>query len=163
MAGTLAALDSLRALRVGRPDGAGIGAPAEGGDPRGTRAELVTAMTDIAAYERDLGRRLLDGLTAVPGVTVHGITDASRLSERTPTYSITIDGVHPRAAAEALGRAGVFVWDGDFYAQGLVERMGLAPTGGLIRLGLVHYNTAAEVDRVVEEVARVATGAVAVA
>ncbi len=69
-----------------------------------------------------------------------------------PTVSISIDGVHPRAAAEALGRQGIFTWDGDFYATGLIERLGKAESGGVLRLGLVHYNTAAEVDRTLEAV-----------
>ena len=69
---------------------------------------------------------------------------------------MTIDGVHPRAAAEALGRAGIYAWDGDFYATGLIERLGYAEGGGVVRLGLVHYNTAAEVDRTIEAVERIA-------
>ena len=58
-----------------------------------------------------------------------------------------MEGVTPRAAAEALGGQGIATWDGDFYATGLIERLGKAETGGVLRLGLVHYNTAAEVDR----------------
>jgi selenocysteine lyase/cysteine desulfurase len=69
---------------------------------------------------------------------------------------VSIDGVQPRAAAERLGRAGIYTWDGDFYATGLIERLGRAEAGGLLRLGLVHYNTAAEVDRTIEAVARIA-------
>ena len=75
-----------------------------------------------------------------------------------PTVSVSIDGVHPRAAAEALGRDGIYVWDGDFYATGLIERLGKAEAGGVLRLGLVHYNTAAEVDRTLEALARIAGG-----
>jgi selenocysteine lyase/cysteine desulfurase len=82
--------------------------------------------------------------------------DAARFDERTPTFAITIDGVSPRAVVEELGRAGIFVWDGDFYAQGLIERLGLASTGGVVRLGLVHYNTADEVDRTLEAVESIA-------
>jgi selenocysteine lyase/cysteine desulfurase len=74
-----------------------------------------------------------------------------------PTVSISIAGVHPRAAAEDLGRHGLFVWDGDFYATGLIERLGRAEAGGVLRIGLVHYNTAVEVDRVVAAVDRLAT------
>ena len=66
--------------------------------------------------------------------------------------SVSLDGVAPRAAAEALGRQGIYVWDGDFYATGLIERLGKAETGGVLRLGLVHYNTAEEVDRTLEAV-----------
>jgi selenocysteine lyase/cysteine desulfurase len=73
-----------------------------------------------------------------------------------PTVSISIDGAHPRAAAEQMGRAGIFVWDGDFYATGLIERLGKAADGGVLRLGLVHYNTAPEVDRALEAVEHLA-------
>jgi len=83
-------------------------------------------------------------------LTIHGITDPSRAAERVPTVSVSMNGVTPRAAAQALGREGIFVWDGDFYATGLIERLGKAEAGGVLRLGLVHYNTAVEVDRTLE-------------
>ena len=89
-------------------------------------------------------------------MTIHGITDPARFAARVPTVSVSIAGVHPRAAAEALGRDGIYAWDGDFYATGLIERLGLAEAGGVLRLGLVHYNTAAEVDRTLEAVERIA-------
>jgi selenocysteine lyase/cysteine desulfurase len=98
------------------------------------------------------------GLGAIGGVTIHGITDPSRFASRVPTVSVSIAGVHPRAAAEALGRDGIYAWDGDFYATGLIERLGLAESGGVLRLGLVHYNTAAEVDRTLEAVERILYG-----
>jgi selenocysteine lyase/cysteine desulfurase len=110
------------------------------------------------AYERELVGRLIDGLQGIPGVTIHGIADRARAAERVPTVSVSIDGVEPRAAAEALGRDGIYVWDGDFYATGLIERLGKAEVGGVLRLGLVHYNTAAEVDRTLEAVERIAGG-----
>ena len=76
-----------------------------------------------------------------------------------PTVSVSIDGVRPRAAAEALGaRRASIAWDGDFYATGLIERLGKAEVGGVLRLGLVHYNTAAEVDRTLEALGRIAAG-----
>jgi len=71
--------------------------------------------------------------------------------------SVSIDRVSPRAAAEALARDGIFVWDGDFYATGLIERLGKADVGGVLRLGLVHYNTAAEVERTLEALERIAS------
>ena len=91
-------------------------------------------------------------------MTIHGIADRARAAERAPTVSVSIDGVEPRAAAEALGRDGIYVWDGDFYATGLIERLGKAEVGGVLRLGLVHYNTAAEVDRTLESLERIAGG-----
>ena len=146
IAGTLAATDYLR--DVGR----------RFGKPAGTsrRDELVAGMRAIVDYERALVTTLIDGLEAIRGVTIHGITDRARFGERVPTVSVSIAGVHPRIAAEELGRRGIFVWDGDFYATGLIERLGKADGGGVLRLGLVHYNTTAEVDRVLEEVERLA-------
>jgi cysteine desulfurase family protein (TIGR01976 family) len=155
IAGTLAATDYLR--DVGRDYGDVAGAPGAA-DASERRRELVAAMVAIAEYERGLVTRFIDGLEAVPGLTVHGITDRARFATRVPTVSVSIAGVHPRAAAEALGRRGIYAWDGDFYATGLIERLGKAETGGVLRLGLVHYNTAAEVDRTVEAVARLAAG-----
>ena len=147
IAGTLAATDYLRDIgrRYGTPGG---------GD---RRSELVAGMTTIVDYEQRLVRRLLDGLGAIRGVTIHGIVELERAAERVPTVSISIDGVRPRAAAESMGRDGIFVWDGDFYATGLIERLGKVGAGGVLRLGLVHYNTEAEVDRALEAVERLAT------
>jgi selenocysteine lyase/cysteine desulfurase len=92
------------------------------------------------------------------GIRLYGITDRARFTDRTPTAALTIEGHAPRAIAESLGREGIATWDGDFYATGLVERLGLAETGGLLRIGLTHYNTADEVDRVVEALAHIVEG-----
>ncbi|MEP6639266.1 MAG: aminotransferase class V-fold PLP-dependent enzyme, partial [Chloroflexota bacterium] len=155
IAGTLAATDYLR--DVGRNYGDVAGAPgARDGSER--RRELVAGMVAVAEYERGLVTRFIDGLEAIRGVTIHGITDLARFAQRVPTVAISIAGIHPRAAAEALGRRGIYVWDGDFYATGLIERLGKAETGGVLRLGLIHYNTAAEIDRTVEAIERLASG-----
>ena len=152
IAGTLAATDYLR--DVGRSYGDVAGA-AGAGEASERRRELVAGMTAIVDYERDLVGRLISGLEAIPGVTIHGIVDLARAAERVPTVSVSLDGVGPRAAAEALGRDGIFAWDGDFYATSLIERLGKSEVGGILRIGLVHYNTAAEVDRTLEAVARI--------
>ena len=155
IAGTLAATDYLR--DIGRNYGDVAGARgAEHGSER--RRELVASMVAIADYERALVTRFIDGLEGIRGVTIHGITDRSRFATRVPTVAVSIAGVHPRAAAEALGRRGIYAWDGDFYATGLIERLGKAESGGVLRMGLVHYNTAGEVDRTLEAVARLAGG-----
>jgi cysteine desulfurase family protein (TIGR01976 family) len=146
IAGALAATDYLR--DVGRNYGDVTGAP-DASDASERRRELVAGMVAIADYERYLVTRLIDGLEGIEGVTIHGITDRSRFTERVPTVAISIEGIPPRAAAETLGGEGIYVWDGDFYATGLIERLAKAETGGVVRLGLVHYNTAQEVDRVV--------------
>jgi len=153
IAGTLATTDYLR--DVGRSYGDVAGAPGAGTASE-RRRELVAGMTAIVDYERDLVARLIDGLGEITGVTIHGIVEKARAAERVPTVSVSIDGVHPRVAAEGLGREGIYVWDGDFYATGLIERLGKADAGGVLRLGLVHYNTASEVDRTLEALERVA-------
>ena len=152
LAGVLAAVDYLAWV------GTSQGAAAPGAD----RATAVhAAMRAIRAYELNLYRRLADGLDAIPGVRVHGITARDRFDERTPTAALTIDGVAPRDAALALGRDSIATWDGDFYATGLIERLGLADAGGVLRIGLTHYNTADEVDRLLAALARIASGAAA--
>jgi selenocysteine lyase/cysteine desulfurase len=157
IAGTLAATDYLR--DVGRSYGDVSAAPGAG-DASERRRELVAGMVAIADYERALVTRLIEGLERIPGVTIHGITDPARFAaERVPTVSVSIDGVHPHEAAATLGRQGVFVWDGDFYATGLIEALGKAETGGVLRIGLVHYNTAGEVDRALAGVEGIAAGA----
>jgi cysteine desulfurase family protein (TIGR01976 family) len=153
IAGTLAATDYLR--DVGRDYGDVAGAPGAAAASE-RRRELVAGMTAIAAYERRLVAGLIEGLSGIIGVTIHGIVDPGRFDARVPTVSISIDGVLPRAAAEALGGQGIYAWDGDFYATSLIERLGRAETGGILRLGLVHYNTEAEVQRTLQAIDRIA-------
>ena len=123
------------------------------------RERVLAGLTAIRAYEMGLYRRLADGLEAIPGLTLYGISDRSRFGERTPTAAFRLGGIAPRAVAEALGREGIAVWDGDFYATGLMERLGLQDRGGVVRVGLTHYNSAAEVDRLVDALGRIAAGA----
>jgi len=151
IAGTLAALDYL--AWVGRTYGGAHVAEFPGFS--GRRLELKTALAAIRAYEMGLFRQLMDGLAGIRGVRVWGITDPARFGERTPTAALTFEGIAPRAAAEALGRRGITAWDGDFYAQGLIERFGLAASGGVLRIGLTHYNTAAEIERLLGALAEI--------
>jgi cysteine desulfurase family protein (TIGR01976 family) len=152
IAGTGAAVDYFEALgrRSGEPV-TGIGV--------GRRQALVEAMSLIRAYELELLERLIDGLAAIRGVRIWGITEPARFAaERAPTVSLTIAGVSARQAAQHLATRGIFAWDGDFYARALVERLGLYQSGGLLRLGIVHYNTAAEIDRTLEALEGIARG-----
>ncbi len=151
-AGTAAAIDYLAELgsRSGEPVGPG------------RRASLVAAMAAIRRYEMALYGRLADGLEAVPDLRLWGITDRGRFDARTPTAAFTLEGHHPREIARHLGRRGIAVWDGDFYATGLIERLGVAETGGVVRVGLTHYNTETEVHRLLEAIgALVGRGAAA--
>ena len=112
------------------------------------RAALTAAFTAINTYEQKLADHLLSGLETIAGVRVWGITDRERLSERVPTVSITIDGHSPAKIAEPLGERGLYVWAGNHYALPYTEAAGLEP-GGTLRIGLMHYNTIEEIDRLV--------------
>jgi cysteine desulfurase family protein (TIGR01976 family) len=147
IAGTLAAVDYL--AEVG--DRFGDVAPGAG-----RRARVAAGMGAIEAYERGLSSRALAGLAAIPGLTVHGLVDPARAAERTPTFAVTLAGWTPRGLAEALAGRGIYAWDGDFYATTLIEDLGLAPSGGVVRLGLVHYSTIDEVDRLLLTLAELA-------
>ena len=125
-AGLVAAIDYLRDLGDG---------------------DLDAAYAAIRAHEDALCVRVLEGVAALPGVTLHGIADPARVAERTPTFSVTVAGRGPREVAEALAADGVHVWDGDFYAYTLMHSLGLAEDGGAVRAGLLHYTTEDEVDR----------------
>lgn len=116
----------------------------------GRRAALVRAMAALAEYERGLGAHLIEGLQTIRGLKIWGITDPARLGQRVPTVSFTLAGWHPRALAERLGAEGIYVWDGNYYAVSVTERLGLEQQGGMVRVGLAHYNTRAEVERLVE-------------
>ena len=140
--GAAAALDYIADI------GAASGAPFEDAFAGFTdrRLALKTAMAAIQTEEGALLRRLMRGLATIPGLTIYGITDQARFDERVPTVSFTLGEWPARRVAENLGRRGIFVWDGNMYAIELIERLGLADRG-LVRIGLVHYNTAEEVDR----------------
>ncbi len=107
-------------------------------------------MDAIAEYERTLTVRLLEGLDSVPKVTVYGTRELDR---RVPTAAFNVAGYGPAAVAQLLADRGIFVWDGNYYALELMQRLGLEDTGGAVRVGAVHYNTAAEIDLFLEAVA----------
>jgi cysteine desulfurase family protein (TIGR01976 family) len=146
-AGTLAAIEYLASVGVDHGS-------AQAAD--GRRERVRAGMSAIRGYEMALYERLAAGLEQVPALRLHGITDRARFDSRTPTAAVTVDGTDPGAIAEALGRQGIAVWAGDFYATGLIRRLGLEGHGGVLRIGLTHYNTAEEVDRLVGALASVA-------
>jgi selenocysteine lyase/cysteine desulfurase len=114
------------------------------------RSLLLLAFEKIAAHERSLAARMLAGLRALSAWRVWGIADPARVVERVPTISVTHRRMAPREAAEKLAERGIFAWHGNHYALPVTEELGLEP-GGTLRLGLLHYNTVDEVERVLEE------------
>ncbi|MEQ8788532.1 MAG: cysteine desulfurase-like protein [Pirellulaceae bacterium] len=135
IAGALSAVEYLAAL----------GRDIQADESLDRRTALTAAMTGICGYEGGLIERLLDGLAGIEAIKVWGITDKARLGERLPTVSITHERHTADELAEQLGRRGMFVWSGNYYALQLTETLGLEPQG-MCRIGLVHYNTAQEVD-----------------
>ena len=119
-------------------------------------ARFDGAFTLIEAHEARLTQRLVDGLQAVPGLRIYGITDPHQMADRLSTISFTLEGKTPRQVAGRLGEAGINVWDGNFYAQAVTERLELEDRGGLVRIGAVHYNTEGEVDRLLTALAQIA-------
>jgi selenocysteine lyase/cysteine desulfurase len=117
------------------------------GEFTGRRLCLKLGMSAIRSYEFELSQALLDILAETPGVTVYGITDAKRLEERVPTCAFTLKGKSPRQVAEELDEANIYVWDGNYYALVVTERLGLEESGGMVRVGPVHYNTLDEIEK----------------
>lgn len=142
MAGTTAAVEYLAS--VGKRYGAEFALQFPGFE--GHRLDLKAGLAAINAYERDLCHKLVVGLGEIPGLRIYGIADLDRFDQRVPTVSFTLDGLAPREIADRLAEANIFCWNGNFYALAVTERLGLEQRGGLLRVGLVHYNTADEVD-----------------
>jgi cysteine desulfurase family protein (TIGR01976 family) len=157
IAGAAAAVDFIADL--GRHHLRRVAADAELG-PRleglpGRRRRIVAGMLAAEAHEQPLARRLIEGLRDISGVTVYGPPDGH---PRTSTVAFTVDGMRPEEVCRRLGREGLFLWDGHFYAIRLVERLGLIDDGGLVRAGLAPYTAPREVERLLAAVRRLAPG-----
>lgn len=116
----------------------------------GRRRDLKIALRAMMDYERGLAAQLIAGLREIKGAQIYGITDPARLSWRVPTVTCNIGNHAPRTLAEHLAAHGIFAWDGNYYALGIMERLGLEERGGALRLGMAHYNTPEEVNRVLD-------------
>jgi len=148
LAGVTAAVDHLAALAS--PPAPGSGSLVPGGAPASRRERVLASMAAVEAYESALFTRLLGGLAELDHVTLYG-----KAARRAPTAFFSVAGVTPRAVAEHLAARGVNVWDGDNYAYELCTVLGLEPDGA-VRAGLVHYNDASDVDRLLAGVASLA-------
>jgi cysteine desulfurase family protein (TIGR01976 family) len=118
------------------------------------RAAIEAAFAAIHNYERGLMNRLIAGLKEIPNLKIYGITDPARFTDRCPTLAVRVinqtKDQTPLALATKLGERGFFTWDGNYYALNLTEHLDVEKTGGFLRIGLVHYNTMEEVDRLLE-------------
>jgi cysteine desulfurase family protein (TIGR01976 family) len=122
------------------------------------KLQLHTGMAAIKAYEQTLSAHLINGLQHIPGVRIWGITDPQQLGERVPTVAFTMERHAPQAIAECMGKHNIFVWDGHYYALDTVDRIALAHTGGMVRVGPAHYNTVNELDKFLELLAQLQHG-----
>jgi len=143
MAGLTAAVDHF----------AGLGEAA--GETGSRRQKIVKAFEVSIAYENPLAQRLIDGLSDIPGLTIHGITDPKRLGDRVPTVSFTVYGIVPETIVRQMNAENIFLWSGHNYAWEIVHQLGIPAEQGVVRIGIAHYNTAAEIDETLESVHRV--------
>jgi len=148
LAGVTAAVAHLAALAPSASAGSGKSAP--GASPASRRERVLASMAAVEAYEAALFARLAGGLAKLDRVTLYG-----KAARRAPTAFFGVAGLTPRAVAEHLAARGVNVWDGDNYAYELCTALGLEPDGA-VRAGLVHYNDASDVDRLLDGVADLA-------
>lgn len=151
LAGLLGTLDYLRWL------GRTFGGPGSTGD--GARSELRAALTVIREYEATLCARLLTRLSAIQGCRIFGVTDPARVEERCPTVAFTLPHTAPAAVADACSRGGLAVWSGEFASFELMRRLGVPADEGVVRVGIAHYTTHAEVDRLADLLTRLAAPA----
>lgn len=147
LAGVTAAIAYLE--RIGTLYGSPFQAGYEALGYTGRRLTLKTAMAAVRAYEQTLSQHLLTGLQSLPDIKIYGLTDPARLDERLPTVAFTWPRLTPRETAEYLAAHGICVWSGNYYALRLMEALGLEGCGGAVRVGLAHYNTTQEIDRMV--------------
>ena len=147
-------------MRVPHPTRFSLG----GNDAAGTRgvkterrAAIEAAYSAIHDHERTLTERLIAGIKKIPGAKIYGITDPARFNDRCGTFAVRIDSHTPLELATKLGERGFFTWDGNYYALNLTEHLDVEKAGGFLRIGLVHYNTLEEVDRLLAALNEIVT------
>jgi cysteine desulfurase family protein (TIGR01976 family) len=157
IAGVAAAIDYLadlgRRCLGGRSFSSDINAQRQGGasapeESISRREALLSAYRAIRQHEMSLASRMIKGLIEIPSLRFFGISDPSRFADRVPTVAIRLPNHTPLEIATFLGDRGIFTWDGNYYALNLTERLGVEKDGGFLRIGIVHYNSGEEIDRV---------------
>ncbi len=111
--------------------------------PPSRRERLVPTFEACESYEAELGERLLEGLARLNSVRLFGPDD---MTDRVPTFAFTVEGHSPEAVVRHLADRAIYAWAGHFYAIETIARLGLERSGGLVRVGLCHYNSREELD-----------------
>ncbi|MFN2216870.1 MAG: cysteine desulfurase-like protein [Anaerolineales bacterium] len=119
------------------------------------KLRLKQAMSVIHAYESELNRALLLALESIPGLRIYGLTDPLKLDERVATYSFRLKDIPPLELAKKLAEENIYTWDGNYYAINITERLGLEQSGGMLRVGAVHYNTLDEIEQLKQALLRI--------
>ena len=156
IAGVLGAVEYFQ--WVGKQFGSEAVEGLSGNGYNGRILDLKKAMAVIRAYEYELSRALLSALQSIPNLTLYGLTDERRLEERVATYSFRLKDLPPRSVAEKLAKENIYVWDGNYYALNITERLGLEDTGGMVRVGATHYNTLEEVEQLKNVLLKIVAG-----
>ncbi|HKJ26436.1 MAG TPA: cysteine desulfurase-like protein [Anaerolineales bacterium] len=144
IAGTMGAMEHLAwiAETYGQPYQAEL-AEVYGGQA----LALKTGMAALQDYESGLTKALLETLHEVPGIIIYGQDDPEDVSRRVPTVTVNLEGLHPRQVSKALAEQNIYVWDGNYYALAVTERLGVEESGGMVRIGAAQYNTLEEIER----------------
>ncbi len=153
IAGVLGALEYLEWL--GKEFGADRMGWMSEPEVKGRPLELRKAMTVIRGYEYELNQALDSALASIPGIKIYGLTGQRRLTDCVPTCSFRLANLSPREVAEKLARQGIQVWDGNYYAINVTERLGVEDKGGMVRVGAVHYNTVEEIEKLKEALLKI--------
>jgi cysteine desulfurase family protein (TIGR01976 family) len=165
IAGVSAAIDYLadlgRRCLGGRSFSSDINAQRQGGasapeESISRREALLSAYRAIRQHEMSLASRMIKGLIEIPSLRFFGISDPSRFADRVPTVAIRLPNHTPLQIATFLGNRGIFTWDGNYYALNLTERLGVEKDGGFLRIGVVHYNSGEEIDRLLAALSELA-------
>ncbi len=146
----------MRVPHPSRLSKGGNDAASTSGSKTERRAAIEAAYAAIHEHERTLLERIMAGLKKIPGLKIYGITDPARFNQRCATLAVRIENHTPLELATQLGDRGFFTWDGNYYALNLTEHLDVEKSGGFLRIGLVHYNTAEEVDRLLAALGEIA-------
>jgi len=111
------------------------------------REAILAAYGAIHSHERAMTEKMIAGLLSIPGLKLYGISGPRQFDRRCPTVAVRIEGHTPLELATKLGERGFFTWDGNYYALNVTEQLDVERVGGFLRIGLVHYNTMEEVER----------------
>ncbi|HEY4840407.1 MAG TPA: cysteine desulfurase-like protein [Terriglobales bacterium] len=122
------------------------------------RAAILAAHESTHRHERKMTAKMIAGLLAIPGLKLYGISDPQRFENRCATFVVRIEGHTPLELATKLGERGFFTWDGNYYALNLTEQLDVERLGGFLRIGLVHYNTTEEVERLLAALREIVSG-----